>query len=62
MLKLATDMKRCISEAKDVYTRQIERLTRERDSAILAATQLEEQNNINSQLPPGSLHANKKVI
>ncbi|XP_053684405.1 deformed epidermal autoregulatory factor 1 [Sabethes cyaneus] len=60
VVKAMQEMKKYIGEARDIHTRQLERLQRERDAAILAVTQLEEQNNISSQLPPGSVHANKK--
>lgn len=58
--KAMQELKKCIGEARDVHNRQLDRLQRERDAAILTVTQLEEQNNISSQLPPGSVHANKK--
>lgn len=59
--KAMQELKKCIGEARDVHNHQLDRLQRERDAAILTVTQLEEQNNISSQLPPGSVHANKKV-
>lgn len=37
MVKATNEFKRCINEAKDIHVRQIERLTRERDAAILSA-------------------------
>lgn len=60
MIKIATDMKRCLTEVKDSHAKQIERLQRERDAAILAASQLDDPNIVN-QLPPGVEIPNKKV-
>jgi deformed epidermal autoregulatory factor 1 len=58
MFKALSDFKRCINEAKELHNRQIERLQRERDAALLAASQVEDPN---SQLPPGVEITNKKV-
>jgi deformed epidermal autoregulatory factor 1 len=57
MFKALSDFKRCITEAKDLHNRQIERLQRERDAALLAASQVEDP----GQLPPGVEITNKKV-
>ena len=48
-------------ETKEIYMKHIERLQRERDTAILAASQLDDPNNIGGQLPPGVEISNKKV-
>lgn len=52
-----------MSDCKDIYLKHIERLQRERDTALLAASQIEDPNNINinAQLPPGVEISNKKV-
>lgn len=59
--QLNTDFKRCMDECKEIYIKHMERLQRERDTALLAATQIEDPNNINAQLPPGVEISNKKV-
>lgn len=59
MIKTTNEFKRCLAEAKELHTKQIERLTRERDAAILAASQLQDDPN-SIQLPPG-VEINKKV-
>lgn len=59
--QLNVDLKRCMDECKDIYTKQVERLQRERDTALLAASQMEDPNNISAQLPPGVEISNKKV-
>jgi inorganic triphosphatase YgiF len=61
MSQLSNDLKRCMDECKDIYTKQVDRLQRERDTALLAASQIEDPNNINAQLPPGVEISNKKV-
>lgn len=61
MNQLNTDLKRCMDECKEIYTKQVERLQRERDTALLAASQMEDPNNISAQLPPGVEISNKKV-
>lgn len=61
MVKLTNEVKRYVAETKEVHTRQIERLQRERDTAILAASQLEDPNSIGGQCPPGVEMPNKKV-
>lgn len=60
--QLNNDLKRCMDECKDIYLKHIERLQRERDTALLAASQIEDPNNINAQLPPGVEISNKKVM
>lgn len=50
-----------MDEVKEIYTKQVERLQRERDTALLAASQIDDPNNINAQLPPGVEISNKKV-
>lgn len=59
--QLNNDLKRCMDECKEIYTKQVERLQRERDTALLAASQMEDPNNISTQLPPGVEISNKKV-
>jgi len=59
--QLSSDLKRCMDECKEIYLKHIERLQRERDTALLAASQIEDPNNINAQLPPGVEISNKKV-
>jgi lipid II:glycine glycyltransferase (peptidoglycan interpeptide bridge formation enzyme) len=59
--QLNCDLKRCMDEVKEIYTKQVERLQRERDTALLAASQIDDPNNINAQLPPGVEISNKKV-
>lgn len=59
--QLNNDLKRCMDECKDIYTKHVERLQRERDTALLAASQMEDPNNISAQLPPGVEISNKKV-
>ncbi|XP_050097027.1 deformed epidermal autoregulatory factor 1 isoform X2 [Anopheles aquasalis] len=59
--KLYQDLRKCIAEAQESHIRQIDCMQRERDAAILTVTQLEQEQNINSNcIPPGSIHANKK--
>lgn len=60
--QLNNDLKRCMDECKEIYLKHIERLQRERDTALLAASQIEDPNNINAQLPPGVEISNKKVF
>jgi hypothetical protein len=60
--QLNNDLKRSLEECKEIYTKQVERLQRERDTALLAASQIgEDPNNISAQLPPGVEISNKKV-
>jgi hypothetical protein len=60
--QLNTDFKRSMDECKEIYMKHMERLQRERDTALLAASQIgEDPNNINAQLPPGVEISNKKV-
>jgi hypothetical protein len=59
--QLNTDLKRCMDDCKEIYTKHVERLQRERDTALLAASQMEDPNNISAQLPPGVEISNKKV-
>ncbi|XP_035785985.1 deformed epidermal autoregulatory factor 1-like isoform X2 [Anopheles albimanus] len=59
--KLFQDLRKCIAEAQESHIRQIDCMQRERDAAILTVSQLEQEQNINSNcIPPGSIHANKK--
>lgn len=59
--QLNTDLKLCMDDCKEIYTKHVERLQRERDTALLAASQIDDPNNINAQLPPGVEISNKKV-
>lgn len=59
--QLNCDLKRSMDEVREIYTKQVERLQRERDTALLAASQIDDPNNINAQLPPGVEISNKKV-
>lgn len=61
MTKLSVELKRCMVDCKEIYLKHLERLQRERDTALLAASQIEDPNNINAQLPPGVEISNKKV-
>lgn len=61
MVKITNEVKRYLAETKEVHARQIERLQRERDTAILAASQLEDPNSIGNQCPPGVEMPNKRV-
>uniref|UniRef100_A0A182JDF0 Uncharacterized protein n=1 Tax=Anopheles atroparvus TaxID=41427 RepID=A0A182JDF0_ANOAO len=61
LTKLAQEMRKSVIETQEFYNRQIDCMQRERDAAILTVTQLEQEQNINSNcIPPGSIHANKK--
>uniref|UniRef100_A0A182PEB8 Deformed epidermal autoregulatory factor 1 n=1 Tax=Anopheles epiroticus TaxID=199890 RepID=A0A182PEB8_9DIPT len=61
LTKMVQEMRKCIVETQELHNRQIECMQRERDAAILTVTQLEQEQNINSNcIPPGSIHANKK--
>lgn len=62
MTKLSVELKRCMVDCKEIYMKHLERLQRERDTALLAASQIEDPNNINAQLPPGVEISNKKVL
>lgn len=59
--QLNCDLKRSMDEVREIYTKQVERLQRERDAALLAVSQIDDPNNINAQLPPGVEISNKKV-
>lgn len=61
--QLNCDLKHSMDECKEIYTKHIERLQRERDTALLAASQIDDPNNISaqSQLPIGVEISNKKV-
>lgn len=61
LTQLNTDLKTCMDDCKEIYTKHVERLQRERDTALIAASQMEDPNNINAQLPPGVEISNKKV-
>ena len=59
--QLNSDLQQSMDECKEIYTKHVERLQRERDAAIVAASQLDDPNNITAQLPPGVEISNKKV-
>lgn len=50
-----------MDDCKEIYTKHVERLQRERDTALIAASQMDDPNNISAQLPPGVEISNKKV-
>lgn len=52
MVKATNEFRRCINEARDCHARQIERMQRERDAALLAArVHSEDDPNSINQLP-----------
>lgn len=59
--QLQNDLKRSMDECKDIHAKHVERLQRERDTALLAASQMDDPNNISAQLPPGVEISNKKA-
>lgn len=64
MTKATNEFRRCINEAKEVHARQIDRIQRERDAALLAARvhgDVDDPNNIN-QIQGVDMPASKKVI
>lgn len=64
MTKATNEFRRCINEAKELHARQIDRIQRERDAALLAARvhgDVDDPNNIN-QIQGVDMPASKKVI
>lgn len=64
MTKATNDFRRCINEAKELQLRQIDKIQRERDQALLAARvhgDVDDPNNIGGQLPGMDMPATKKV-
>lgn len=63
MTKSTNEFRRCIAEVKDVYGRQIERLQRERDAALMAArvhADVDDPNNMH-HMPGVEIQTTKKV-
>ena len=64
MTKATNEFRRCINEAKELHVRQIERIQRERDAALLAARvhgDVDDPNNIANQIQGVDMPAAKKV-
>lgn len=63
MTKTSNEFRRCLSEVKEIHTRQIDRVQRERDAALLAArvhADVDDANNIN-QMQGVEIANTKKV-
>lgn len=63
MTKATNEFRRCLLEVKEVHARQIERLQRERDAALMAArvhTDVDDSNNMH-HIPGVELQTTKKV-
>lgn len=63
MTKATNDFRRCLTEVKEVHARQIERIQRERDAALMAArvhADVDDPNNIH-QIPGVEIATTKKV-
>jgi len=62
MVKATNEFKRCINEAKELHTRQIEKIIRERDAALHASRvqDVDDPNNINNMI--GEMSNAKKVL
>lgn len=63
MTKATNDFRRCLAEVKELHTRQIERLQRERDAALVAArvhADVDDPINIH-QMPGVEIQSTKKV-
>lgn len=63
MTKATNEFRRCITEVRDVYGRQIDRLQRERDTALMAArvhTEVDDPNNMH-HIPGVEIQSTKKV-
>lgn len=63
MTKATNEFRRCITEVKEAHARQIERLQRERDAALMAARvhgDVDDPNNIH-QMPGVEISTTKKV-
>lgn len=52
MIKVANEFRRCINQAKECHIRQIERIQRERDAALVAARvhEVDDPNGIGGQI------------
>lgn len=64
MTKATNEFRRCITEVKEAHARQIERLQRERDAALMAArvhADVDDPNNMH-QLPGVEIPTTKKVF
>lgn len=64
MTKATNEFRRCITEVKEAHARQIERLQRERDAALMAArvhADVDDPNNIH-QMPGVEIPTTKKVL
>lgn len=64
MTKATNEFRRCINEAKELHVRQIEKIQRERDAALLAARvhgDVDDPNNMGNQIPGIDMPASKKV-
>lgn len=64
MTKATNEFRRCITEVKEAHARQIERLQRERDAALMAARVHAEVDDPNSvhQMPGVEIPTTKKVL
>lgn len=63
MTKATNEFRRCITEVKEAHARQIERLQRERDAALMAArvhADADDPNNVH-QMPGVEIPTTKKV-
>lgn len=63
MTKATQDFRKYLSEVKDLHARQIERMQRERDAALMAArvhADVDDPNNIH-QMPGVEIATTKKV-
>lgn len=64
MTKATNEFRRCINEAQALHSRQIEKIQRERDQALLAARvhgDVDDPNNLGGQIPGIDMPATKKV-
>lgn len=64
MTKATNEFRRCINEVKDIHARQLERMQRERDAALLAArvhADVDDATNIN-QMQGVEISNTKKVF
>lgn len=64
MTKATNEFRRCITEVKEAHARQIERLQRERDAALMAArvhADVDDPNNVH-QMPGVEIPTTKKVL
>lgn len=64
MTKATNEFRRCINEVRDIHSRQLDRMQRERDAALLAArvhADVDDATNIN-QMQGVEIANTKKVI